>query len=205
MIFYLTISIAFLWLGKETNWLTLRLPCGALGHATGGLEPLAGSKPLPAPILPLLLPEVCSITRIYDVLGKHAYNTRWGPGGYNTKEKPSYQQMNIGGSTITLKATLPDLYKRIEELEKAADGNKQIKGSKSMVFSKGLRGSTCAFDTTRQPLCGKAWLKKHYKDVVPEPTIEIIIDGKTLSVNGDYKKGVIKDFMKLAIKEYTRR
>ena len=46
MIFYLTIFIAFLWLGIETSWLTLRLPCGALGHATGGLEPLAGSEPL---------------------------------------------------------------------------------------------------------------------------------------------------------------
>lgn len=45
-------------------------------------------------------------------------------------------------------------------------------------------------------LPGKEWLKDHYKDEYPEATIELAIDGKTLSVNGDYKKGMIREFMK---------
>ncbi len=48
----------------------------------------------------------------------------------------------------------------------------------------------------RDCLPGKAWLKKHANDVLPEPTIELTIDGKSLSVNGNYKKGVIKEFVK---------
>jgi len=50
-------------------------------------------------------------------------------------------------------------------------------------------------------LPGKEWLKEHYRDVIPEPTIEITVDGgKSFSVNGNYKQGVIKGFMK----EYCR-
>jgi hypothetical protein len=56
----------------------------------------------------------------------------------------------------------------------------------------------------RDCLPGKVWLKTHANDVLPEPTIEITIDGKNLSVNGNYRKGMIRDFVKtnkqLAIK-----
>jgi hypothetical protein len=44
-------------------------------------------------------------------------------------------------------------------------------------------------------LPGKKWLEAHKHDEYPEPTIELSIDGKSLSVNGNYKKGVIAGFM----------
>ncbi len=44
-------------------------------------------------------------------------------------------------------------------------------------------------------LTGKEWLEAHYKDEYPEPMIELSVDGKNLSVNGDYKKGMIAGFM----------
>ncbi len=46
-------------------------------------------------------------------------------------------------------------------------------------------------------LVSKAWLKKHEHDLDGyEATIEITVDGgKSLSVNGNYKQGVIKGFM----------
>lgn len=50
-------------------------------------------------------------------------------------------------------------------------------------------------------LPGKDWLKAHSKDVTPDPTIEIAIDGKSLSVNGNYKSGMIGKFMS----QYTRK
>ncbi len=41
-----------------------------------------------------------------------------------------------------------------------------------------------------------SWLKEHEHDLDKyEPTIEISINGKTLSVNGNYKQGLIKGFM----------
>ncbi len=46
-------------------------------------------------------------------------------------------------------------------------------------------------------LPGKEWLKAHYKDEYPEPTIELSVDGKILSLNGNYKKGMIKEWVKV--------
>lgn len=46
-----------------------------------------------------------------------------------------------------------------------------------------------------EPLCGKEWLEAHANDVIPEPLIEIFIDGKSISVNGNYKQGMIEGFM----------
>ena len=46
-------------------------------------------------------------------------------------------------------------------------------------------------------LPGKTWLKAHQNDLQDfEPTIDISVDGKTLSVNGNYKRGLIRDFVK---------
>lgn len=40
------------------------------------------------------------------------------------------------------------------------------------------------------------WLKAHEHDLDDyEPTIEIAVNGKTLNVNGNYKQGMIKEFM----------
>jgi len=45
-------------------------------------------------------------------------------------------------------------------------------------------------------LAPKEWLQEHEHDLDDyEPTIELSIDGKSLSVNGNYKHGMIKDFM----------
>lgn len=46
-------------------------------------------------------------------------------------------------------------------------------------------------------LVPKTWLKAHADDRLPEPVIDISVDGKSISVNGNYKKGIIKEFMKV--------
>lgn len=46
-------------------------------------------------------------------------------------------------------------------------------------------------------LSGKDWLKEHHKDKYPEPGIELSIDGeRSISLNGDFKKGMIKEWVK---------
>ncbi len=41
-------------------------------------------------------------------------------------------------------------------------------------------------------LPGKIWLEEHYQDVMPEPTIDILVDGQLKAhYNGNFKKGVI--------------
>ena len=44
-------------------------------------------------------------------------------------------------------------------------------------------------------LPGKAWVEAHYQDVIPEPTIEVSIDGKAHKFNGTYKRGIVKELL----------
>ena len=44
-------------------------------------------------------------------------------------------------------------------------------------------------------LPGKEWIEAHWKDEYPEPTIDIMVNDKSLHLNGNYKKGSIQGFM----------
>ncbi len=50
-------------------------------------------------------------------------------------------------------------------------------------------------------LPGKEWLEAHYKDEYPEPSIDISCNGKSISLNGNFKKGMIAEFMS----DYTEK
>ena len=55
--------------------------------------------------------------------------------------------------------------------------------------------------TPEDLLSGSDWGKKHANDIIPEPTIELIIDGKSIkTINGDYRRGLIKS----TLKQYTQ-
>ena len=46
-------------------------------------------------------------------------------------------------------------------------------------------------------LAGKDWLKEHEHSLKDfEPALDILADGKTISINGNYKKGIVQDFIK---------
>ena len=54
-----------------------------------------------------------------------------------------------------------------------------------------------------EPLCGWEWYKAHYDREYPEPVIEIAFDDKPLiTVNGNYKRGLIKDTMRREIDKH---
>lgn len=51
-------------------------------------------------------------------------------------------------------------------------------------------------------LPGKEWLEAHYQDFIPEPTIEILVDGATIAnLNSNYKRGMIKQILQ----PYTKK
>ena len=51
-------------------------------------------------------------------------------------------------------------------------------------------------------LPGKTWLESHHHDIIPEPAIDILVDGRVkASINGDYKKGMVS----AALKPYTTK
>jgi hypothetical protein len=224
----IAIELAFYWLLRETNYLRVRLPYGK--SISRGIETPSGSLPLPEPITSpaiasppiLLLTEQCSLTKIHEILGKSARSYGY-HGGYNVTDKTSYQTMTIGNQTVTLNATLPNLYELIAECSKvqtekprkpsvkpcqlamdAFIGQVRVGSHSETREFRGHKYSALVDDYTthfHDCLPGKDWLEAHYKDEYPEPTIELAVDGKTLSLNGNFKKGMIKEFMS----EYTTK
>ena len=96
--------------------------------------------------------------------------------------------MHFGRNTVRLVATAPDLHKRIRELTRAYEG----KGVASRQAMFPLRFTP---DIDSGIIPGTDWFRQHRNDVYPEPTIDIMVDGKTLNVNGNYKAGMIQGFM----------
>jgi hypothetical protein len=128
-----------------------------------------------------LLTQTCERTRIEQVLGKAAYQCHY-HGGYNITDKESWQVMNIGGHTVTLNATSPRLYDIITEYGKANNTRSQHRVTLAQPVTNLIN------------FVGEEWWNAHCSKAYPEPTIELSVNGKTKSINGDYKPGMIKDF-----------
>lgn len=149
-----------------------------------------------------LLTERCKMTEIHEILAKHIrypYHI-----GNEVPETPAYQTMHFGRNTVRLLATAPDLHKRIRELTRAYEGKGVASRQASFPIKQFItKESTRVWlgRKTEYPIVyhdcipGKKWLKKHEHDVYPEPTIDIMVDGKTLNINGNYKTGMIQGFM----------
>ena len=130
----------------------------------------------------------------------------------------SYQQINIGGHSLTLLATSSKLYDTMAEFQKIADGKdrkpalkfaplmpliEQVKAGSDKVQC-GMRGGRKYYEYRdnyetefKDCLCGKEWLKAHYQDVIPEPTIDLVVNGKETHFNGNFKTGCIKELIKI--------
>ncbi len=166
-----------------------------------------------------LLTKQCSLTKEQEIQGKYARAYHY-HGGYNITDRESYQEMVIGTAKISLLATSPKLYETIAEVAKSQEykpHKTSVKASKlpllvSMVKTgQHKETETWTANDGKEYSCDnividykpefdnclipKEWLEAHYKDIIPEPTIEISIDGKSLSLNGNYKKGLIQTFM----------
>jgi hypothetical protein len=166
----------------------------------------------------LLLTAQCTPTRIQGIIGSK-YVKKFCQGA------ESYQSMNIGGHTVTVNAHNVELYRVINEAQKIADGkarNDRVKTAQLPMFitqertgsqkvQHGTRGGRRYFqyDNTYETvyhdcLCGKEWLSQHEHDEYSEPTIDLMADGKELHINGNYKAGIIKDFVKSNRESYRQ-
>ena len=225
------IGLGFSWLLAETQFLTIRLETGKTPEPnietpkrkhSPSFEPCTTTqvKTCKYPAI-LLLPEFCQQTRFMNEFKGSRYKPSWNNFGWNDpRGRTSYQQMIIGGHSITLKATSAKLYDTIAELQKVADGkdrkspvkfaeltmNDLIEhvrtGSKKVQHGMRGRRKYYEYESTYETvfkdcLCGKEWLEAHYKDVIPEPTIDLIVDGIETHFNGNFKTGCIKELVKI--------
>jgi hypothetical protein len=159
-----------------------------------------------------LLTAQCEPTRIQGELNNTKYISDYCHG------KDAYQSMTIGGHTVTVNSHSKKLYDVITEAQRIADAKQHLVTSHRspqlpLLVMKVSTGSHREWvETTPKHgfhrivteykevfddcLCGKKWLEKHYNDVIPEPTMELSVNGKELHLNGNYKPGMIKDFCK---------
>ncbi|HUC78799.1 MAG TPA: hypothetical protein VMQ58_01000 [Candidatus Saccharimonadales bacterium] len=166
-----------------------------------------------------LLAEFCKSTEIQNKVVKEAWKHREPNSIFSSRFRNSYQQMIIGGHKVILLATSSKLYDTIAEIQKTADSKPRKFVAKSPplpLFVETVSiGSHRELDDNpiyRHPinrivndyttvfhdcLCGKEWLEAHYNDHKDfEPTIELTVNEKSISFNGDYKTGVIKQWIK---------
>jgi hypothetical protein len=229
------IGLAFSWLLAESDFLR----CNLMGKVQEpNIEtPKRKQRPIIEPCTTtqvktckypaiLLLPEFCKTTEIQNKVVREKWKHIEPDNIFSSRVRASYQQMIIGGHSITLKATSAKLYDMIAELQKVADGKERkpaIPKAKQLHFVETVSvGSHRELDDNpiyRHPinrivsdyttifhdcLCGKEWLEAHYKDVIPEPTIELSVNGIETHFNGNYKTGCVHDFMVLNAELWER-
>ena len=186
------IIAALYWLMRETHYLTIRLAYGSIPvqcieqhKHSPQIEPcriINAPYPKPEPIK--LLAEFCELTDTQIKL-KRIMNADLNALMYGLPYKtPSYQQVIIGGHTLTLLAISPKLYDTIAEFQKIVDGKDRKPALKFAPIN------------NFNPLCGKEWYNEHYQDVMPEQFIELKVNDKSISFDGDFKTGKIKEFIK---------
>ena len=216
----LIIALAYFWLLQETHYLKIRLPYGSI--PVPSIEQrkhsprielgriINASYPKPEPIK--LLAEFCYVTKLEHELTRKYFRSF-------ATGRDSYQTMSIGGNLLTVNSHNPKLYDVIAEAVKVADSKPRKFVAKSPplpLFVETVSiGSHRELDNNpiyKHPinrivsdyttifhdcLCGKEWLEAHYNDHKDfEPTIELTVNERSISFNGNYKSGVIREFIK---------
>ncbi len=210
----IAIGLAFYWLLIETDYMRVRLPYGkdrpryGVGRTLAGWEQyekdhakeLAKEREEYAKRQAHIKAHTCPICRTLD-----------------ESRLIETKTIIVGNSTANITACptcLAKIHKDIVTSQKGITRQPVIKTTQLPLFVEqvrvgshrewiettpkhGYHNTVTEYKTVFSDcLPGKEWLKAHYKDEYPEPTIELNIDGKTLSLNGNFKKGMIKEFVK---------
>lgn len=212
------LALAFIWLGYETQWLTVRLPVGKATNKTMLLLPAGKIMPARNPIdIPYYwkTPEdkedhitLCVNCR----LKCKDKSERWAAWKLPTKSIKAFDSMlnlNEGCNIYRakfLKQIARDMKRKVTTSSTQAPLPAFIEtvriGSHSVFHEttpKHGYHQTVEETTTHYHDClpGKAWLEEHCKDVLPEAAIELRVDGEIkASINGNYKRGMIKELVK---------
>ena len=184
------ITIAYYWLLRETDFLrcnlrgdnSIELQCNEHREHTPQIEPCRIINALYPKVEPIkLLTEVCYLTRIQNEMKGSKYQIDYHQ--MQPCRTESYQVIYIGGHSISLSAISPKLYDTMAEFQKIADGKDRKPALKFAPIN------------SFNPLCGKEWYNEHVDDVIPEPTIDLVVNGKETHFNGNFRTGCVHEFM----------
>lgn len=180
------IVLCFVWLLIESDWLRVRLPVGNLPVKRNGRWQFGRFGDDCVMMRDRCYAEKCRECRKGDRIFAWRIPAR---------------TVKLYGSVITFKAGC-NLYraKLLKDIirEHKRKTSRPASRPLPLLFIARTDGKIVCDDC----LPGKKWVKAHYKDKYPESTMELRVDGKmALSLNGDYKKGMIQT----ALKPYTTK
>ena len=206
------IIAALYWLMRETHYLTIRLAIGSI--AVQCIEPHKHSPkiepcriinaPYPKAEPIKLISQYCYLTRIQNEMKGSKYKIDYQQTQPCRHE--SYQVVYIGGHSISLLAISDRLYDLIGEFQKAYDGKtrnesiSKLRQTKEPMTVKMIYNPDSGNDEPHYEsncLFPIEWLKAHINDVIPEPTIDLVVNGNETHFNGNYRTGCVHDFMVL--------
>ena len=203
------VTLALYWLLLETDYMRIQLIYGTP-------NPCIPSKDTPI----LLLPEVCQLTNAYRILDKYAGNNRYKE-AYQVMTVGTHTLTLLSGHP-KLYDIIADIEKAQKDkvrppvinccqiplfIEQVRIGShhEYVKWDNEAnileISSKPKKGyiHRVVNDYTtnyKDCLVKKSWLKKHEHDLDNyEPPIEVSIDNDSISLNGNYRKGMIEKFM----------
>lgn len=207
----LAILSAMYWLAIETDFLRcnlrgdnfIELQCNEHRKHYPRIEPCRIINALYPKVEPIkLLTEVCYLTRIQNEMKGSKYQIDYHQ--MQPCRTESYQVVYIGGHSISLSAISPKLYDTMAEFQKIADGKTRtesftkLRQTKEPMTCKMIYNPDSGNDEPHYEsncLFPIDWLKAHYQDVIPEPTIDLVVNGKETHFNGNFKTGCVHEFM----------
>ena len=209
----LIITIAYYWLLRETDFLrcnltgdnSIAVQCNEHRKHYPRIEPCkvkTCSYPVPEPIK--LLAEFCEATQFQNKVVTEKWKHLNPDNCINWQMKPAYQQMTICGHALTLLASSSKLYDTMAEFQKIADGKTRtesftkLRQTKEPMTCKMIYNPDSGNDEPHYEsncLFPIDWLKAHYQDVIPEPTIDLVVNGKETHFNGNFRTGCVHEFM----------
>lgn len=217
------ISLAFTWLGFESDWFTVRLPVGKNKSLKDNWTPYY-KELLARDNRPRSAGRTIAEWDKYEIehanelaqerkeqAGRDAYyKAHTCPICKNAGATVIVETKTIVAGNSTCHVTgCPDcIAKYTKDIENSQNGKIRETIFKPCqlpldAFIKTIRVGSHGYHRTADDyetvyhdcLVSKEWLKEHEHFEMPEPTIEITINDKTLPVNGNYKKGLIAGFM----------
>ena len=206
------LALGFAWLMVETDWLRIRLPYGSIpeeNHDHIKRHPRIELGLIINASYPetKLLTEMCYVTKLEHELTRKYFRSF-------ATGRDSYQTMSIGGNLLTVNSHNPKLYDVIAEARKIADDKirkepyAKLRQTKMFWTADKIYNPDTGNDEPHYKsncLFPIEWLEAHYNDHKDfEPTIELTVNEKSISFNGDFRNGKIHDFMVLNAELWER-
>jgi hypothetical protein len=210
------LSIAFGWLLMETDLLRLQIPCGkarskeyidCLTQMVDNSWIEVEKHLIMKPTIPQL-PQFCEQTKLMMQFKDSRYKPEW----TNYRRKASVQEMTINRNKIRLNPELLNLYDIISEVNKVQNEKHKPKQVYKAPCNKNITLMNLdSFGEEEKDtevknigLVSIEWFNKHKSDVIPEPTIELIVNEKSFHFNGNYKPGILTEKMGSKIKRQRK-